>query len=128
MGFTKGYVPWNKGLKNYINAGSFKKGNSINTGKHRLEETKRKISNAKKGVSINWVAKAEKHHLWKGIKVKYSGLHKWVNKNLGRPKKCSFCFTIVGEFEWANKSHEYKRDLTDWLRLCVKCHKAYDKK
>ncbi len=28
---------------------------------------------------------------------------------------------------WANISHKYKRDLDDWIEMCVPCHKAYDK-
>ncbi len=30
--------------------------------------------------------------------------------------------------QWANKSHTYKRELTDWFALCGTCHKKYDKK
>lgn len=27
----------------------------------------------------------------------------------------------------ANKSGQYLRNLNDWFRLCVSCHKIYDK-
>lgn len=37
---------------------------------------------------------------------------------------CLQCNT--GKFEWANKSGDYKRDLSDWLRLCISCHRKYD--
>lgn len=30
------------------------------------------------------------------------------------------------KIHWANISRLYKRDLDDWMRLCAKCHKAYD--
>ena len=66
---------------------------------------------------------------WKGDGVSYSGLHKWVAARLGKPKECEFCHTIVDDpkaIHWANKSQEYKRDLSDWLRLCRKCHMEYD--
>lgn len=66
---------------------------------------------------------------WKGDSVSYSGLHKWVASRLGKPKECEHCNTIVDDpkgIHWANKSQEYKRDLTDWLRLCRDCHWAYD--
>lgn len=70
------------------------------------------------------------HGRWKGINVSYNGLHKWVNKYLGNPNKCEHCGKIENNnrlINWANKSHEYKRDLTDWIRLCIMCHRKYDK-
>lgn len=71
----------------------------------------------------------KKHPAWKGDAVGYDGLHKWVYSMLGRPEKCEHCGKdgLKGrEIDWANKSQEYRRDATDWLRLCKKCHKAYD--
>lgn len=55
----------------------------------------------------------------------YSALHMWVKNNLGKPKKCTFCKTNK-ILHWANKSHKYKRDLNDWISLCIKCHRKYD--
>ena len=72
----------------------------------------------------------DKNYLWKGDKVSYGSLHDWVKRHLGKPDTCEHCGKngLSGKkIHWANKSHEYKRDLTDWLRLCVSCHKAYDK-
>lgn len=64
---------------------------------------------------------------WKGDAVGYKCLHDWVRKRLGKPRKCEFCKTTTAKrFEWANKSQQYKRDLTDWLRLCTSCHRNYD--
>jgi len=63
---------------------------------------------------------------WVGDKVSYSALHIWVRRNLGKPNKCEHCGVTEGTFEWANKSHNYKRDLEDWIRLCKKCHIKYD--
>ena len=69
----------------------------------------------------------EKHWAWKGENVGYFALHSWVRRKLGTPQKCEHCGkTETGRYYWANKSHEYKRDLTDWLRLCGKCHAGYD--
>ena len=62
---------------------------------------------------------------WKGEKVGYSGLHKWVTKHLGKPKKCTYC-SSTEHVEWANISREYKRDLKDWIALCRSCHHIYD--
>lgn len=73
--------------------------------------------------------KGESTYNWKGERVGYRGLHRWVVRELGTPKTCEFC----GEegnghsMHWANKSHKYKRVLNDWIRLCVKCHRNYDK-
>jgi len=54
-------------------------------------------------------------------------LHSYIHKRLDptKPKLCQHC----GEerlLQMANKSQQYKRDLDDWLWLCVKCHQAYD--
>lgn len=66
---------------------------------------------------------------WKGDNVGYAGLHARVKIHRGRPSKCEHCGTTTAKkFEWANKSGEYKTDLLDWLRLCTKCHIAFDKK
>lgn len=42
---------------------------------------------------------------------------------------CEHCKTsglLRHKIHWANISRQYKRDKTDWMRLCAKCHKAYD--
>ena len=99
------------------------------TGKKMSEEHRKNISLAMYGKTD------EKHSSWKGDKVGYSGLHTWVRKHLGKPLKCEHCSkenkpAKDGRYkfvQWANKSHEYKRDLMDWLALCVPCHKKYDK-
>ena len=75
--------------------------------------------------------KGDKNPSWKGDNVGYNGLHTWVNKTLGKPDTCEECGKSglsKKHINWANKSHEYKRDLTDWLRLCVPCHRVYDNK
>lgn len=69
---------------------------------------------------------ADVNHKWKGDKVGYRALHYWVERQLGKPKKCEFCLTEKAIFHWANKSGSYLRDKSDWLRLCAKCHKEYD--
>lgn len=79
------------------------------------------------------------NHQWKGDKVGYYALHDWVERNLGKPKKCSnsFCYyprlnrknkliLFPTKYEWANVSGDYKRNLSDWVRLCTSCHRHYD--
>ena len=71
--------------------------------------------------------KEELSHSWKGDLVGYGGLHNWVKKELGRPIRCDICGSLNKKrYEWASKNHSYKRDLTEWLRLCTKCHRHYD--
>lgn len=61
---------------------------------------------------------------WKGDAVGYSALHAWVRRVKGAPCVCERCGTTEGKrYEWANKSREYRRDLDDWERLCVSCHR-----
>ena len=66
---------------------------------------------------------------WKGDNVSYRNLHKWVVKWRGQPDTCEDCGKkgTSHQMHWANKSHQYLRQLSDWIRLCVKCHKKYDK-
>lgn len=71
--------------------------------------------------------KDEKHPQWKGDEVSYVGLHMWIRRKLGKPNKCEHCKTEEERlYHWANISKEYKRELSDWIRLCVPCHKRYD--
>jgi hypothetical protein len=67
----------------------------------------------------------ENHYLWKGENVSYRGLHNWVRKGLGKPKRCEFCGSTK-RLEWANKDHQYRRNLVDWMALCKSCHFKYD--
>lgn len=75
-------------------------------------------------------ATGDRNPNWKGDDVGYHGLHKWIQAQRGRPTKCEHCGLEDPDhpkrFQWANKSHEYKRDISDWIRLCTKCHFAYD--
>jgi len=85
-------------------------------GRKLTDEWKKNISESKKG---------EKHPLWKGKDVGYKALHDWVRREKGNPIKCQFCDSTFC-LNWANKSHDYKRDLNDWIPLCKKCHWKYD--
>ena len=63
---------------------------------------------------------------WKGEEVGYSALHEWIRRRLKKPRKCTRCNVKKDLLDLANKSGEYKRDLTDWEYLCRKCHMATD--
>lgn len=67
-----------------------------------------------------------RHYLYKGEKAEYATVHQWVYRHKEDPKKCEHCGASDKKLQWANKSHEYKRDLDDWLRLCISCHRKHD--
>lgn len=106
-------------------------------GKKHSAKTKAKMSAAKIGIkpkNFDYCLKkaheahknktGEKAPNWKGDKVGYSGLHDWIRKQLGTPNRCEKCGTTKARrYEWANISGKYKRDLSDWCRLCVSCHR-----
>lgn len=58
-------------------------------------------------------------------KITYRELHRWVARRKDKTGRCSRCDT-PGLTDWANLSHEYRRDLDDWAELCRKCRKAHD--
>lgn len=69
--------------------------------------------------------KGENNPKWKGDGVGYFGLHSWIQRELGESEICIKCGSNK-KVQWANKSKEYKRDLKDWISLCVVCHRRYD--
>jgi hypothetical protein len=64
---------------------------------------------------------------WKGDTAGYAAIHIWMRNHYGTPQECEHCGTKEDRrYHWANVSGTYQRDRTDWLRLCVPCHKKYD--
>ena len=69
---------------------------------------------------------------WEGKTVEfgstfYHTAHTWVRRNFGIPKECEFCGVKEGNFNWAMKNNVLSRDRKNWLRLCMDCHRVYDK-
>lgn len=98
----EGGVVWNKGLK----------------GIHLNPETEFKRGR-----------KDEQHPEWKGDDAGYIAIHSWVSRWKGRPDTCEKCGKsgLGGRFiQWANIDHKYNRVLDDYIRMCAKCHYAYD--
>src|SRR3990167_1640174 len=103
--------------------------------KHSLK-ARQKMSKSHTGIKLSEYhrkrqsgRKGEKTWNWKGNKVGYNALHSWVSRELGKPNKCENCGKSglkARRIHWANKSREYKRHPSDWIRLCVSCHKLYD--
>lgn len=126
----KGKNTWSKGIKFTEEAKKKIREHSARfwLGKHLSKETRKKISEARLGKSTGLFE--EKATYWKGNKIKYSGLHKWVYRKLGKPNKCVHCGKEElnsKRINWANIDHKYCRVVEDWIRLCTKCHKKYDK-
>lgn len=132
-------VMWNKGRKltDYPQMG-FQKGHIVFGGERTRFEKGIVPANAFKKGHITW-SKGKKrpeitgegNPIWKGDDVGYYALHSWVERNLGQPDTCEHCGKsgLKGrQIHWANKSQEYRRNVSDWLRLCAKCHKTYDNK
>jgi hypothetical protein len=102
-------------------------------GKKRNDETRRLLRESHKGPRPWRIGKkipknsGKNHVFWKGDNVGYIALHAWVARQLGKPKHCSYCHTETAKkFEWANISGCYKREISDWVRLCTKCHRLFD--
>jgi hypothetical protein len=62
---------------------------------------------------------------WKGNSVSYSGLHKWLIRNIGRDDRCANCES-KNNLDLANKTGIYSRDKQNWLTLCRPCHIQFD--
>jgi len=104
-------------------------------GKKHSKKTKLKMSKMRMNHSVsvetrNKIGLANEKEIKEGEDVSYSRIHHWIVKKLGKPDKCEHC-GISGLFgrkiNWANKSYLYKNDVKDWIRLCLKCHRLYDK-
>lgn len=106
--FKKGLTPWSALHPELCkpNKGSIKKGDTRGAGTQF------------KSLSIPKDYKPERND--------YNSLHSWVRRKKGKPLKCCNCGSDK-YVQWANKSHEYKRDINDFFELCRKCHVAYDK-
>ena len=140
----KGHIPWNKGL-HVANNNVFCKGNNLgvaNKGKPKSKLHKKKLRIAHLGKKASDKTKklmskqrsGENGYQWKGDEVGYFALHNWVRRERGKAEYCEHCgkeSTISkygrNNIQWANKSHKYLRKKTDWISLCISCHKKYDR-
>ena len=60
-------------------------------------------------------------------KLTVKSVHVWITRKKGQPKFCEFCkSTTEKQYDWSNISLKYLRNLSDWQRLCRKCHIKYD--
>ena len=102
-------VAWNKGL-------------SIDDPRVR-----KSIENLKKHSYKSGSTSGHKNVNWKGDDASYFAKHLWVSSHFGKPVGCESCGTKEDRiYQWANISKEFKRERSDWMRLCIPCHKRYD--
>ena len=109
----------------------------MQTCKRHSPEWRKKVSDKLKGrklspehiKKISDSQKGEKGNNWKGALATYNSIHHWVRDTFGKPDECEHCDGIFSgrKIEWANISGEYKREKSDWIRLCAKCHRKYDR-
>lgn len=116
--FKKGQSSWNKGLLDWSS-----------------ETQRQAISKANSGripVNIKPVIpqlKDGKITEWQGGGRSYRLLHRWINRHYPKTGTCSNCHLtgLTGrKIHWANISHTYIDDISDWIELCATCHKRYD--
>ena len=119
------------------NNGRFVKGHHIGLGKSKSgvhlgfqgkhsEETKRRMSLARKGKK-----KSEEHKRniglanFKGDDAGYQAVHKWLRKYMPMPELCQLCLLAPPE-DLANVTGVYTRDVDNWKYMCRSCHSKYD--
>jgi len=104
------------------------------------EESKKKMRLAAKGRIIsseirrkisetairNGTQQNENNSQWKGNSASYGAIHDWVRRKKDKPEVCEMCRTKEPQ-ELANISGNYKRNINDYLYLCRRCHKLFDK-
>lgn len=88
------------------------------------EKTKREMREARSN---------ELHPAWKGDKVGYYALHRWIRKHFGKPSCCEDCGKENtpsadgrSSVHWANLDGKYDRLRRNWKPLCVPCHRGLD--
>lgn len=117
-----GRIPWNKGKTGLQTAWNKNKKLGPLTKTHKQKISKANTNNPKRLGKNNYA--------WKGTQATYRSIHGWIQYHLGTPTTCTNCKKTnlkAQQIQWANISGTYKRDLKDWKRLCVKCHRKLDK-
>ena len=127
----KGKSSWNKGIprtkatKDKIGE-AMKKAPLWNRNKKHSPETIAKMKKGMKGKNLGKFEN-EENPKWKGDEANKEAMHKWVARRKGKASDytCEFCGEKKAK-HWANKRHDYKRVLSDYMALCPGCHGAYD--
>lgn len=105
-----GKTAWNKGIP--WSDEVREKFSKAHKGKHRSPDTE-----FKKGLVP----------AWKGVFGDSThSAHNWIKHTVKDRDSCEKCGS-KNNLEWSNKTHTYKKELSDWQYLCRKCHMKYDK-
>jgi len=72
---------------------------------------------------------AETKRRWKNPEKRrrYHKIHNWIRRRKPKQKYCTICNEYSKRIELANISGEYKKDINDYLWLCVDCHRLFDR-
>ena len=68
--------------------------------------------------------------MWRGDKVGIDGIHEWLKNNFGKADRCENpkCEKKSHYYEWSKlENKSYARRRYNFWRLCLICHKKYDK-
>ena len=82
-----------------------------------------------KGKKAVW-STGEKNHKWKGDSAGVGAIHSWIERIKGKPTKCEYCGLETQnrrKIHWANtRGHQYRKNVDDFIALCVSCHRLFD--
>lgn len=101
-------------------------------GKHLSNEHREKLSKSKVGIklseahrqSLSDARRKIRKCLFTGTHSEYKTLHHWLKGKL--PKlECEQCHA-TDRLQYANRTGLYKKDISDFVVLCVLCHVRYD--
>ena len=152
MPFRKGHKPWNTGKKRPpFSEETLRKMSERSKGKRNpmygksnpwagwqkghkdlvpVEARQRQSATMKKRGHKPPTMIGSEHPHWKGESAGYYTKHKWIYLHYGKASKCEnrdCSYENPKRYDWANISHKYKRDISDYMQLCPSCHTRYDK-
>jgi len=57
----------------------------------------------------------------------WNKVHLWIKSRYGKADKCVFCNKKSKKYEWSlKKGKKYAKDINNFQKLCVACHRNYD--
>jgi len=89
------------------------------------DASRRKVMSPEARAKISHATRDDKNPAWLGDAAGYSAVHNWIRKRKPKTGRCQNC-GAQRHTQWANVSREYRRELEDFVELCVPCHKRYD--
>ena len=97
----------------------FHKNHKINKGREPWNK------GLKKEYSIN---SGENNPAWKGDKVGYHALHRYIEKRKNKPEECEICNKKREiELSFDHRLGNYTRNTEDYKYVCITCHRKFEK-